>query len=319
MEVFRDINDPRLVPTGCVATLGNFDAIHIGHQALIQNAVEDARRLSRPSVVLTFEPHPLRVLAPERAPKLILTHDDKMQLLDSLGVDIVVVQHFDAQLAKVKAEEFVRRHLVDRLQMRKIWIGKDLRFGHNRRGAASDLIRWGSQLGFEVAMIEPILDQGVQASSSRVRQLVEEGRVPDAKPILGRYHFISGKVVSSHRRGRKSGLLTVSIFPRTEALPSAGVYFTLFTLGSGQWLSASAVSSNPILAGGSSLVESFIFDFHRELYSAPVKLSFVQRLHEINRSASIKRLVAELQKNVKLDNTILPAVESLAKPLMVEH
>lgn len=270
-----------------MATMGNFDGLHIGHQTLIKKVVEEARRLNRPAVLLTFEPHPLRLLAPERAPKLLLTHDDKMQLLQSLGVDIVVVQNFDAQFAKVEAEEFVRRYLVDRLQIQKLWVGKDLRFGHKRGGGLSDLVRWGTELGFEVGAVEPILDQGVRASSSRVRQLVKEGRMRDAQPILGRYHFITGKVVSSHRRGSGSGFLTVNIFPRTEALPSEGTYTTIFKLGSEQWLSVSSINLNPIFADGSHTVESFICNFNRDLYNEPVKLSFVQRISEELRLVSV--------------------------------
>ena len=117
-----------------VVTMGNFDGIHLGHQALIGGAVEDARSLRIPSVVLTFEPHPLHVLAPERAPKMLLSHKDKMELLRSLGVDVVMIQHFDLQFAKLAAEGFVRAVLLDRLKAAKIWVGKDLRFGQGRKG-----------------------------------------------------------------------------------------------------------------------------------------------------------------------------------------
>src|SRR5436309_3881021 len=132
MQIFLHAEDRELPLLGSVAALSNLDGIHLGHQALLRSAVEDARRLGSPSVVLTFEPHPLKVLAPERAPKMLLSHKDKMQLLQSLGVDIVVVQHFDLSFAKLGAEEFVRVILADRLKAKRVWVGKDLRFGQGR-------------------------------------------------------------------------------------------------------------------------------------------------------------------------------------------
>jgi riboflavin kinase/FMN adenylyltransferase len=317
MKIIRDINLPRLSSQGCVATMGNFDGIHIGHQTLLKNVVDEARRLERPSLVLTFDPHPLKVLAPQRAPKLLLTHDDKMQLLQSFGIDIVVVQKFDAQLAKIEAEEFVRRYLVERLQIQKIWVGKDLRFGHKRGGAVSDLLRWGAELGFDVGTVEPILDKNVRASSSRVRELLHEGRVAEAEPILGRYHFVSGTVIRGSRPVLELGSPMANIVLSTEAVPAAGTYATLCMLDSTQWPSVSKIDLDPISGYSSPSVESFLFHFTRNIYEEPVKLTFVRRIPEEMEFSSIQQLVTELAKDVQFAKNIFPHSNHRSSPSII--
>src|SRR5262245_30732622 len=217
MQIVRHSDDPiHSAAKGSVVTLGNFDGIHLGHQALIGGAVTEARKLAVPSVVLTFEPHPLKVLAPERAPKMLLANKNKLQLLQALGVDVVVMQHFDLTFAGLNADEFVRRILVDRLKARRVWVGRDLRFGHRRQGGVAELEHWGSELGFGVRTLDAIVVAGERVSSSRVRQLVAEGQVEAVKPLLGRYHFVSGRVVAGSRRGRDLGYPTANICASTE-------------------------------------------------------------------------------------------------------
>jgi len=298
MEIFRHIEDRGLSLPGSAATLGNSDGIHLGHQALIHNTIADARRLGLPSVILTFEPHPLKVLAPQRAPKLILAHKDKMQLLQSLGMDIVVVQHFDAAFADIEAEAFVRRCLVERLKVKKLWIGKDLRFGRGRRGSAEDLIAWGKTAGFEVGVVEPVMVGGVRVSSSRVRQLLAEGRVDDAHAMLGRYHHVSGRVVAGHRRGRTLGFPTANIASRTEVLPADGIYATLLQLGDETLPSVSNVGVNPTFGAGPRTVESFILDFGADIYGRTVKLFFVERIRAEKKFASAEALVEQMGDDV---------------------
>jgi riboflavin kinase / FMN adenylyltransferase len=305
MQIIRHIGEPGEDIAGSVVTLGNFDGIHLGHQVLLQGAVRDSKALGVPSVVLTFEPHPLKVLAPERAPQLILAHKDKLQLLQSLGIDIVAVQHFDRSFAKMTAEEFVRELLVRRLRAKKLWVGKDFRFGQGRRGGVEELVRWGNELGFVVAVVEPIMLNGGRVSSSRIRALLSEGRVDEVKPMLGRYHFISGRVVDGHRRGRDLGFPTANIAPRTEVVPMDGIYATLFHLGSRVLLSVSSVGLNPTFGVGPRTVESFIMDFDEVIYGQPVQLSFVKRLRDEIKFASVPELTAQIEKDVQNAEAVL--------------
>jgi riboflavin kinase/FMN adenylyltransferase len=299
MKIFRHIEDQGLLMSGTVATVGNFDGVHLGHQALIRNTVEESKRLGYPSTVLTFEPHPLKILAPERAPLLILSYEDKMALLESLGVDIVVAQRFDREFANIAADEFVRRFLVDRLKIKKLWVGRDLRFGQGRKGGTDTLLRLAPGGGFEVGVLDPILLDGIRISSSRIRQLVEEGRVDEVRRMLGRYHFVSGRIVTGHRRGQELGFPTANIASQTEVIPLNGIYATSIRFKNKQWLSVSSVGVNPTFGDGPRTVESFILDFDGDIYGEWVKLSFVQRIREEKKFVMIKDLIAQMHEDVK--------------------
>ena len=289
--------------------MGNFDGIHLGHQALLGRAVHDAKDLGGRSVVLTFEPHPLKVLAPEKVPRLILTHKDKMTLLQSFGVDVVIVQTFDAAFAGVEADEFVREYLVRRIGVRKMWVGKDLRFGKGRKGRVEDLARWGKDMGFEVGVIEPIQLGGHRVSSSRIRTLIEQGEVREAGNYLGRHHFISGRVVSGHGRGRHLGYPTANIVARTEVLPLDGIYASIVQAGGRQWRSVTSVGLNPTFGAGPRTIESYIFDFDGDLYDQAVKLFFVERIREEKKFSSVELLVEQIKLDVASAREILRGVE----------
>ena len=284
--------------------MGNFDGIHFGHQALISSTVEEAKQLGYDSIVLTFEPHPLKVLAPDRAPRLILSYEDKMALFQSFGVNLVIAQSFDRQFASISADDFVRRFLVERLKVRKLWVGRDLRFGQGRKGNVDDLLRLASENEFEVGVLDPILLEGERISSSRIRQLLEEGRVDEVRPLLGRFHFVSGTVVKGHRRGRELGFPTANISSQTEVMPPDGIYATLFDVRNKQWLSISSIGVNPTFGDGPRTVESFIFDFDGDIYGESVKLSFVKRIREERKFTIVNDLIGQINEDVKCAKAI---------------
>lgn len=299
MQVYHQIDDAGLSLAASVVTMGNFDGIHLGHQALVLRSLEEARRRNVASVVLTFDPHPLKVLAPARAPRLILSPEDKIELLQDLGIDVVINQRFDASFASLDAEEFVRRFIVNRLKAKKIGVGRDLRFGHGRKGDVEQLVRWGEELGFEVGIVEPILVNGVRVSSSQIRQAIEAGRVDEARSSLGRYHFISGTVVEGNRRGRDLGFPTANIASRTEVIPSDGIYATLFHVGQEQRLSVSSIGVNPTFGAGPRTVESYILNFDRNIYGKKIKLAFVRKIREEKKFNDVARLIAQIQEDVR--------------------
>ena len=308
VDIFRHIEDRNLSLGRPILTLGNLDGIHLGHQALLQRVVQDAKARGSRSVVLTFEPHPLKILAPERAPKLILTHKDKMLLLHSSGVDVVIIQAFNSLFASVEAEEFVRRYLIERLKVQKMWVGKDLRFGKGRKGRVEDLVRWGAEDGFEVGIVEPVELGGVRVSSSRIRNLIGQGKVLEARRYLGRYHFVSGRVASGHQRGRQLGFPTANIAPRTEVLPLDGIYATFLQAGEQQWPSVTNVGVNPTFGGGPRTIESYIFDFAGDLYEESVKLFFVKRIREERKFPTPETLVEQMKKDVLSAKEILSRI-----------
>lgn len=308
MEILRHIEERDLSIPNPVLTMGNFDGIHLGHQALLQRVSEDARERRGRSVVLTFEPHPLKVLAPDRAPRLLLSHKDKVQLLQSFGIDVVIIQNFDAKFAALEAEEFIQDYLIERLKVVKVWIGKDLRFGKGRKGRVQDLIRRGREGGFEVGVVEPILVGGVRISSSRTREMIEQGRVQEARRFLGRYHFVSGRVVPGHQRGRDLGFPTANIAPRTEVIPLNGIYATLLEVDDRTWPSVTNIGVNPTFGSGPRTVESYIFDFQGDLYGKPLRLFFVERIREEIKFSTPDLLIAQMKTDVVRAQEILSGI-----------
>ena len=298
MEIFRHIEDRNISLPKPILTLGNFDGIHLGHQALLQRVVQDAKARDGRSVVLTFEPHPLAILAPQRAPRLILTHKDKMVLLQSSGVDAVIIQPFNSAFANVEAEAFVRGYLVERLKVHKMWVGKDLRFGKGRKGRVEDLIRWGVEGGFEVGIVGPVHLGGVRISSSRIRDLIKRGDVHEVQGFLGRYHFASGRVIPGYQRGRQLGFPTANIVTRTEILPSNGIYATFLEADQRLWSSVTNIGVNPTFGGGPKTIESYIFDFSGDLYGRSVKLFFVKKIREEKKFPTPEDLVGQMKKDV---------------------
>jgi riboflavin kinase/FMN adenylyltransferase len=308
MDLFRDIDDPELKPSGSVVTMGNFDGIHLGHQALLRHAVDDAKRRGVPSVVLTFEPHPLKLLAPERAPRLLLAPQDKLELLEQFGVHVVIAQRFDRDFANRSAEDFVTRCIVGRLKTRKMWVGRDLRFGREREGTVEDLARWGAAFGFEVGIIDPILLDGVRISSSQIRRFIEEGRVHEAKPLLGRYHFVTGQVVGGRKRGRALGFPTANICSRTEAIPLDGIYATIIEVRTKPWRSVTSIGVNPTFADGARSMETFVLDFDSDLYGEKVKLSFIKRIREERKFPSANALIEQMKDDVSTARAIFQSL-----------
>lgn len=307
MQIVRHIPPNGIPANGVVLTLGNFDGIHLGHQALVKNAIADARILGVASLVLTFEPHPMQVLAPERAPKMLLQHKDKMQLLQTLGVDYVVVQTFDRAFAQMSARAFVEQMLVKQLQVRKVWVGRDLRFGKGRRGSVTELEMWGRELGYSVGIVEPVMVGSERVSSSRVRELVNNGNVAQVRDMLGRFYYISGKVVQGHQRGRVLGFPTANIASRAEILPKDGIYATIIEIGEASYRSVSSLGSNPTFGDGPRTVETYIMDFSRDIYGEGVRLSFVQRIRDEARFATVDDLVAQIRLDVVEAQRLIPS------------
>jgi riboflavin kinase/FMN adenylyltransferase len=300
MKILRHIlkRDDFHVPSPIV-TLGNFDGVHLGHQAVLQKVDEAARIANGRSVVVTFEPHPLQILAPQSAPRLLLTLKDKLKLLRAHGVGVAVVQRFDEGFASLTADAFVQDYLVRRLRARQVWVGRDLRFGKDRRGSVDDLIRWGDRAGFTVHLVDPVKVDGVRVSSSHIRALLEKGLVTETRRFLGRHYSISGRVVSGLGRGASLGFPTANILPRNEIVPLDGIYATLFRVDGRDWPSVTSVGVNPTFGAGPRTVESHLFDFSGDLYRRPIELFFVRRLREERQFKSAELLIEQMAEDAR--------------------
>lgn len=317
MQILRHVKQP-LVRS--VMTIGNFDGVHLGHQDLLRRVMEDARSRGGSAVVLTFEPHPVKVLAPRFAPRLILARKDKLALLRRVGIDSVVIQRFTPAFCALPARDFVSRYLVG-LGVERLWVGEDFRFGKDRAGTVRDLMEWGPAAGMDIQVIDPVADSDRAISSSRIRTLLEEGRVDEARRQLGRCHFIEGPVVKGHQRGRELGFATANVRSRTEVVPANGIYATLVQAGERRLPAVTSIGVNPTFGAGPRTIETHILDFKEDLYGRRLQVHFVERLREEKKFSSVEGLVRQIEEDIVAARRVLsssvpesPAREYLTRP-----
>lgn len=300
----------RLSPLGWpspAVTVGNFDGVHRGHQALVSAVVARARETSGVSVVLTFDPHPARVLGPGRAPAALTTLAQKEELLALLGVDRLAVLPFDAEVARLSPDAFAREVLQGALGARQVVVGESFRFGHRREGNAQRLAALGEGLGFSVQALPPVLEQGSPVSSSRVRDELARGDVRTARGLLGRPFFVDAPVVRGDGRGRTIGVPTANLLPENEILPEQGVYAARCRVPSGAWHPAVVnLGWRPTFGGEHASVEAHLIDFDGDLYGARVRLEFHERLRGEERFADAAALVARIREDVARARALLP-------------
>jgi len=294
---------------GSVVTIGNFDGVHLGHVELFKQLREKGQQLGLPTVVITFEPHPLSVLAPGSAPALITTSEQKVALIAETGIDYLVVIEFNLEFSRITAEAFVRDILCRDLGMRHIIIGHDYAFGCERQGNYETLERLGSQCGFTVQDIDPVGEGGAIFSSSLARRLIDSGDLGKANAILGRYHVISGQVVHGRQIGAKLGFPTANITTRNELIPSDGVYAVMVAIDGTLLKGACSIGTNPTFGDSDRTIEVFLLDFSGRLYDHEIAICFVQRLREIKKFFDVEELIETIGRDISVTRQILDSVD----------
>ncbi len=286
--------------TGSVVTLGAFDGVHRGHQALIHVTVEAARGFDVPALGFTFHPHPAKVLAPHRAPQLLMALDERVKTMRGFGLDAVVVQPFDGDFAEVTADAFVEDYLVAKLRPRQIVVGFNFAYGKGRAGNLEHLRACGRTFGFEVHVVEPVARDESVCSSTLVRQRLVAGDVAGVRELLGRSHTLTGVVVKGDQRGRTLGFATANIESEAELLPKVGVYATrLQVVGESGWRdSVCNIGRRPTFKGVDVRVEAHVMDFDGDLYGKRVRLQLVQRLRDEQRFDGLDALKSQLRRDV---------------------
>lgn len=301
---------------GSVVTIGNFDGVHRGHAEMFRRLASRSAQLGLPSVVVTFEPHPLVFLAPESAPPLITTFEQKAALIAEAGIDYLVVIDFTREFSLIEAESFVRDILCTGLGMRHIIIGHDYAFGRDRKGDFETLARLGAELHFTLEDLDPVGEGDMVFSSSLVRRLIVNGDVAAAATILGRYHVISGRVVHGREIGHKLGFPTANIATCNQLIPADGVYAVMVAVGDDLYQGACNIGTNPTFDGRERTIEVFLLDFDGSLYERELALCFVRRLREVRKFADAGELIQAIEHDVASTRTILAACDaSLVKPL----
>jgi len=305
--MMRIIQKSELVPhtlERSVVTIGNFDGVHRGHAELFRRLNRCAKMLGMPSVVVTFEPHPLYVLCRPKAPILITTFQQKLSLIEELGVDIVVILPFTTEFSQITPDDFIRDFLCNILGMHHLIIGHDYAFGKNREGDYETLQRLAISERFTLQDMEPVGDDLI-FSSSGVRRAVTNGELAVAARILGRYHIISGVVVHGEQRGESLGFPTANIETCNQLIPPDGVYAVWVTISNTHYMGACNVGKNLTFGANSRTIEVFLLDMSEKLYGLEITIHFVQQLRSVQKFANAGDLQSAIAEDVKNARVVL--------------
>ncbi len=305
MRVFQSLSSAAGALRGCAAAIGNFDGVHLGHRRLFELARERAAATGASAVALTFEPHPVRVLRPQLAPPLITPLPRKLELFAECGLDAVVVQPFDLEYARSDAAEFVARDLAGSLGAADVVVGHDFTAGRGRT-RVDGLRRLLDARGVRLTAVDPVASEGLVVSSTKIRELLLEGNVEEAAPLLCRPHDVDGPIEPGARRGRAFGFATANLRPEAM-LPANGVYAVRARLGDAWYDGVCNVGVKPtVQRSGPVVPEAHLFDFDgRDLYGARMRLVFVARLREERRFPSIDALRAQIGADAERARAIL--------------
>ena len=289
-----------------VLTLGNFDGVHLGHQAIFNKLINRAKKMNGTSVVYTFVPHPLRVIAPERAPRLITTYKDKFALIEKSGIDAIICANFTKKFATISAESFVTDILHDLIGVKEIIIGANYNFGKGRKGSPELLKELGKNLGFKVTILKEVQKNNVILSSSRIRALIAKGKVDEAAAMLGRRYSAEGIVIEGANRGKR--LLdtpTANLITANELLPKDGVYAVTVEINGKMYGGASNIGHNPTFKDKQFSFETHILDFDSILVGKTIRVHFVKRMRDEMKFSSVKELSRQLKIDIEEIRSIL--------------
>jgi riboflavin kinase / FMN adenylyltransferase len=309
MEILRDLEVLRKPLKNAVITIGNFDGVHIGHQALFQKVIEKARAVQGTAVAMTFEPHPLQVLAPGRHPPVITMPEQKNALIGKTGIDVLICIPFTREFASHSARSFVVDLLIERLGMCAIVVGRDYSFGRNREGNLALLSEWAGELGFEVLVIDWIhapAGEPQRISSTQIRESVMNGNMDEARKMLGRPFQLRGTVGGGRNRGgRLLGFPTANVRLQDELCPKQGIYAVTVELNRGLYEGVANIGYSPTFDDHIFTVEVHILDFHHNIYNEPIGINFIRRLRGEIKFAAIDALKVQIHKDVAQARAVL--------------
>ncbi|MDO4229114.1 MAG: bifunctional riboflavin kinase/FAD synthetase [Capnocytophaga sp.] len=286
-------------PKGTVITIGTFDGVHLGHQKIIKKLVESAKKNDLLSAIFTFFPHPRMVVQQDDSLKLIQTLNEKKQILQSLGIDLLITYPFDASFARMTAEEFVEELLVNRLKLKKVIIGYDHRFGRNRNADINDMKRFGQKYGFEVEEISVQEIDEVSVSSTKIRNALNNGDVQTAWKYLGSPFSITGKVIHGLKIGRTIGFPTanIQVDESYKLIPKDGIYVVYSNINNRKIYGMMSIGKNPTIEGKGRSIEAYFFDFQEDIYNKTLQIYFLTYLRNEQKFDSIDELKKQLQQD----------------------
>lgn len=280
MLILDDIQDPRLEDLCPVVTIGNFDGVHLGHQKVINQTIALAKAQGTQSLVMTFAPHTRKLLNSEHAPPLINTSSQKLEVIDKLGVDFLLMVGFTDDFSHTTPEEFVRSFLVEKLRIKAVCLSSKFRYGYQGRGNIHLLKRMGKVHQFEVVEVEAVYIDNRPVDSTRIRELIREGKVEEASLLMGREYMADGRVTRGVRRGESIGYPTANIQPENELLPGFGIYITRCLLKGNLLPSVTSLGVRPTFGENIPTLETHILNFSQQIYGEPIRLYFIKKLRD---------------------------------------
>jgi riboflavin kinase/FMN adenylyltransferase len=299
MKIFHGTENAKISrPT--VLTLGVFDGLHLGHQRIMQTVVERARETKSVPTAITFDPHPRAVLFPENTPPLLQTLDQRLAAFEVLGIEQAIVIQFNKDFASQDAEDFLRQIIHERLQAREVYLGKGFAFGKNRGGNIELLRQMSAELGFFADGVAEVCLRGMRISSSKIRQLLIDGRVNMARRMLGRPYGIEGQITRGVQRGRTIGFPTANLKPKNRVIPHFGVYATATLIDKSWRRSITNIGVRPTFeTKAEPSIETYIFDYEGDLYGDVLRVRFLHKIRDERKFSGIEELKAQIEKDTK--------------------
>lgn len=300
MSIIYDLDELKNPLQNPVLTIGNFDGVHRGHLALFEKVNERAKAINGQSAVMTFEPHPIKVMAPGNGPPLITPIKQKLRLISDAGIDVIFCISFTHKFASIPAQDFVRNILMGTIGVKEIVVGYDYTFGNRRLGDINLLMKMGEELGFRVHVVKPIhLDQTLVSSTS-IREFVREGNLSEAKRLLGRDYQISGTVIKgANRGGRVLGCPTANLQPVDELIPKMGVYAVTVKMNEKSYYGVCNIGRNPTFGNNAVSIEAHLFDFSGDIVGKTITVNFIRYMRNEKKFESIHELSDQIAKDIQ--------------------
>ena len=308
MKIIRKEKDRKRSFENPVLTIGNFDGVHLGHQHIFRLVEEKAGEIGGESIVYTFDPHPVAVLAPEHKPLLITPLEEKLRLIAEQGMDVAILANFSDKFANQTPEDFVKGILYDQIKIRQLYVGHDYTFGKDRRGNIALLKELGRKLGFNVEVVEAVRVGGMVVSSTLIRELIQKGELREAARLLGRNYLLYGQVIHGRGRGgKKLGFPTANLKPAGALLPKPGIYAVRAIFEGKRYPAVANLGWNPTFHDQKFSTEVHILNFNQDIYGQPLRVEFVERLRDEATFRGPEELVTQIKKDITQAQKILSA------------
>ena len=304
MKIVRDVKNPCGFKNPVIA-LGNFDGIHIGHQALIRKTVDMAKSIDGTAVLFTFYPHPLKVIRQTSTPFIIQRFKEKVLIAEKLGIDVVACARFTKNFANMNPKTFIEDILIKGFSAKGICVGHDYTFGEGAKGGIKTLREYSNTFGFELVVIPPIKLHGTIVSSTKIREFLQKGNIREANEFLGRAYSISGVVKKGDGRGTSLGFPTANIYPKNEIMLQDGVYAAYVYVDDKKFKAGVNVGYNPTFKGKNKHIEAFLIDFERDIYGKRIRIEFIEFIRDEKKFRRISDLIEQIKKDITNIKSIL--------------